>query len=146
MGTTTFSGPIKAGTIREGATANTGQVLMAQTDFFDYTDTSDKTLGIIIPANSQIVNIAVSTEAAFDAGTTNHCDVGIVGNSDLYIDNLSIGNTGNKGGGAHDLVANWLDVGTSDVTLAAKYIQSGSAATAGVARITVMYQQNNNLA
>ena len=30
MATTTFSGPVKAGTIREGASANTGFVLMAQ--------------------------------------------------------------------------------------------------------------------
>ena len=28
MGTTTFSGPVKAGSIREGASKNTGSVLM----------------------------------------------------------------------------------------------------------------------
>ena len=35
MATTTFSGPVKAGSIREGATANTGFVLMAQSAVID---------------------------------------------------------------------------------------------------------------
>ena len=30
MATTTFSGPVKAGTVREGASANVGYVVMAQ--------------------------------------------------------------------------------------------------------------------
>jgi len=145
MGTTTFSGPIKAGTVREGAGTNTGQVLMAQSDFFTFANTTDKTLGIIIPANSQIVSVVLAIETAFDAGTTNTVDVGIVGNSDLYLDDAPLLITTSQNG-AWNLFANWLDVGTSDVTLACKYIQTGSAATAGLGRITVLYQQNNNLA
>ena len=70
MATTTFSGPIKAGTISNttGTTVgtdvkNTGQVLMAQT--FD-TGTSlasgasaANETNVIIPANSQIVDIVI---------------------------------------------------------------------------------------
>ena len=51
MATTTFSGPIKAGTVREGASANVGFVKMAQTATWTQSTTAADT-GIIIPANS----------------------------------------------------------------------------------------------
>ena len=52
MGTTTFSGPVKAGSIREGASKNTGSVLMAQSAVIDIIGaTATSTIGII-PANS----------------------------------------------------------------------------------------------
>ena len=66
MGITTFSGPIKAGTIpvTTGTTVgsdmkNVGQVVMGQSASFDYGDTSATSTDIIIPANSQIVDIDV---------------------------------------------------------------------------------------
>ena len=65
MGTTTFSGPIKAGTIKDttGTTvgtnkANVGFVKMAQTaSWTQSTDAADT--GIVIPANSQITEITI---------------------------------------------------------------------------------------
>ena len=70
MATTTFSGPIKAGTISNttGTTVgddvkNTGQVLMSQTFSFDYTVEATATdTNVVIPANSQIVRIDVNVE------------------------------------------------------------------------------------
>jgi hypothetical protein len=56
-----------------------------------------------------------------------------------------VGTAGDAALGDTALVNNWTDTGTSDVKLAAKYIQSGSAATQGAARIVVSYVQNNNL-
>ena len=57
MATTTFSGPVKAGSIREGATANTGFVLMAQSAVIDIIGATATTAVGIIPANSQIVHV-----------------------------------------------------------------------------------------
>jgi len=152
MAQTTFSGPIKAGTIRNttGTTvgtdvANVGSVVMSQTDTIAFGDTTDKSLSIVIPANSQIVDIKIFVTEAFDAGTTNTMDIGIVGNSDLYVDDAAVGTAGDAALGVTALTQNWSDIGTSDVKLAAKYIQTGSAATAGAARIVVSYVQNNNL-
>jgi hypothetical protein len=51
MGTTTFSGPVKAGTVREGASANTGSVLMAQSAVIDIIGATATTAVGIIPAN-----------------------------------------------------------------------------------------------
>ena len=152
MAQTTFSGPIKAGTIRNttGTTvgtdvANVGSVVMSQTDTIAFGNTTDKSLSIVIPANSQIVDIKIFVTEAFDAGTTNTMDIGIVGNSDLYVDDAAVGTAGDAALGVTALTQNWSDIGTSDVKLAAKYIQTGSAATAGAARIVVSYVQNNNL-
>ena len=152
MASTTFSGPIKAGNIfnTTGTTvgtnvANVGYVVMSQSDTIAYTDTTDKSLSIVIPANSQIVDVKILVTTAFNAGTTNTMDIGIVGNSDLYVDGAACGTGGDAALGATALVTNWTDIGTSDVKLAAKYIPSGTAASAGAARIVVSYVQNNNL-
>ena len=97
MGTTTFSGPIKAGTISNttGTTVgtdmkNVGQVVMGQSASFDYGDTSATSTSIIIPANSQIVSIDVNVQVAFNGSGTDLIDIGVVGNPDLYIDGLSV--------------------------------------------------------
>ena len=152
MAQTTFSGPIKAGSIRNttGTTvgtdvANVGSVVMSQTDTIAFGNTTDKSLSIVIPANSQIVDIKLFVTEAFDAGTSNNIDIGIVGNSDLYVDNAAAGTAGDVALAATALTQNWTDIGTSDVKLAAKYIPDGTAATQGAARIVVSYVQNNNL-
>jgi len=153
MAQSTFSGPIKAGNIfnTTGTTvgtnvANVGFVVMSQTDTIAFGNTTDKSLSIVIPANSQIVDIKIFVTTAFDAGTTNTLDIGIVGNSDLYVDNAAVGTAGDAALGNTALVSDWSDIGTTDVRLAAKYIPTGTAATAGAARIVVSYVQNNNLA
>ena len=64
MGTTTFSGPVNAGTVREGASANVGYVVMSQSEAI--TEIAAATASsIIIPANSQIINMYVLCFAIF---------------------------------------------------------------------------------
>ena len=141
MGTTTFSGPVKAGTIREGASANVGTLVCAQsaaiTELAANTATS-----IIIPANSQIINFYVLIQTAWDGGT-NTLDVGISGDTDLYCDGLPATVVGNHRVTAAytGTEANWRDVGTSDITI---YVDSVSAGS-GAGVLTVQYLQNRNL-
>ena len=68
MGTTTFSGPIKAGTIKHttGSTvgtdmANVGQVVMSQTFAADLSGgaLAAEVTDVIIPANSQIIDCVI---------------------------------------------------------------------------------------
>ena len=86
MGTTTFSGPIKAGTIRHttGTTvgediANVGQVVMAQTFSADLSSgaIAAATTDVVIPAKSQILDIVVDVITA--ANTTTNLSIGKVG-------------------------------------------------------------------
>ena len=143
MGTTTFSGPIKAGTVREGASANAGFVKMAQTAAWTQTSASAATTGMIIPANSQITAITLYITTA--PGAANLSMGTSIAATELF-SGLAVGTAANviklgTSGTITDMDA-WTDVGTSDVTL---YVLS-SANTTGRGIITVEYIQNNNLA
>jgi hypothetical protein len=74
MANSTFSGPIRSGTVREGASANVGRVVLSQSyDSGDLTGAVqgnyDALLGYV-PAGSQIVNIVIDQVVAATTGTT----------------------------------------------------------------------------
>lgn len=74
MSFSTFSGPLRAGTVREGAGRNTGLVVLSQS--YDSGDLTGATVGnydvaaFILPAGSQIMNILVDQVVAATSGTT----------------------------------------------------------------------------
>ena len=153
MATTTFSGPIKAGTIKNtiGTTVgsdmkNTGQVVMAQTHAIDLSGgviTATAT-AIIIPANSQIIDIVFDVITA--ASGTTDISVGLVGGTAVaYVNTYTIGTTAGRHYPTTDAggTAAWEDVGTSDVRM---NVSNSDATSSGECRVTVLYQQNNNLA
>jgi hypothetical protein len=153
MGTTTFSGPIKAGTIKDttGTTvgsdkANVGFVLMAQSGNVVFGADGTETVVATLPANSQIYQIAVDVTTAFDAGTTNTLDIGDGTTADKYADALAAGAQARVLATSDvSQIGNLIDIGTSDVDVTVTYNQTGTAATAGAATVTVLYLQNRNL-
>ena len=153
MAQTTFSGPILAGTIKNttGTTVgtdikNTGQVLMAQTASVDLSSgaIAASALDIVIPANSQLVDIVFDSITAA-SGATNISIGKVGGAATAYVNTFAIGTTvglkrpTTEAGGA----LAWEDVGTSDVRF---NVTNSAATSAGELRVTVMYLQNNNLA
>ena len=153
MATTTFSGPIKAGTISNttGTTVgddvkNTGQVLMSQTFSFDYTVEGTATdTNVVIPANSQIVSVDVNVETAFNDSGADILEVGSSADTDLYINDTDISAAGSIAMGTAALCANWKDIGTSDIRVGYIYNGANNDASAGAATVTINYLQNNNL-
>jgi hypothetical protein len=153
MGITTFSGPIKAGTIKDttGTTvgsdkANVGFVLMAQSGNVVFGADGTETVVATLPANSQIYQIAVDVTTAFDAGTTNTLDIGDGTTADKYADALAAGAQARVLATSDvSQIGNLIDIGTSDVDITVTYNQTGTAATAGAATVTVLYLQNRNL-
>jgi hypothetical protein len=146
MATTTFSGPIKAGSVREGASANVGFVLMAQSANVVFGADGTETVVATLPANSQIYQIAVDVTTAFDAGTTNTFDIGDGSTVDQYADALAVGSAARVLATSDvSQIPNLIDIGSSDVNVTVTYNQTGTAATAGAATVTVLYLQNNNL-
>ena len=153
MGTTTFSGPIKAGTIKEttGTTVgtnmkNTGQVVMAQSHAVDLSGGALAAVAsnVIIPANSQIIDCVFDIITA--ANTSTNISVGFVGGAATALVNAhTIGTTAGRqypttvSGGA----LAWEDIGTSDQRL---NFTNSAATNAGEVRITILYQQNTNFA
>lgn len=153
MGTTTFSGPIKAGTIKDttGTTvgtnkANVGFVLMAQSGSVVFGANGSTTVVATLPANSQIYQIAVDVTTAFNAGTTNTLDIGDGTTADKYADALAAGAQARVLATSDvSQIGNLVDIGTSDVDVTVTYNQTGTAASAGAATVTVLYLQDRNL-
>jgi len=152
MGSTTFSGPIKAGSISQttGTTVGTdikniGQVLMAQTAAVDLSSgaIAASALDIIIPANSQLVDIIFDSITAA-SGATNLSIGKVGGAATAYVNTYALGTTvglkrpTTEAGGA----LAWEDVGSTDVRF---NVTNSAATSAGEVRVTVMYLQNNNL-
>ena len=151
MATTTFSGPVKAGTIRNttGTTVgtnmkNVGSVLMSQSAAITQSTTAAAS-GIVIPANSRIVEMYVYVTTAYDntatlsIGTTSASTELATAVAVSTIDTIKLASQAT----ITDADA-WEDIGTTDV----KIFTDSSATTldTGVATLTVTYVQNNNLA
>jgi len=142
MGTTTFSGPVKAGTVREGTGINTGSVLMAQSAVIDIIGATNTTAVGIIPANSQIVDVILNVTTASDDGGAATVKIGHVGDDDEYLPATNAKATGTTRG---TIGADGTDIGTSDQTVNAIYTAANGNGANGAATVTVLYIQNNNL-
>lgn len=74
MSFTTFSGPLRSGTVKEGAGRNTGLTVLTQS--YDSGSLAGVTTGnydvaaMILPAGSQIINIVIDQVVAATTGTT----------------------------------------------------------------------------
>ena len=142
MGTTTFSGPVKAGTVREGASANTGSVLMAQSAVIDIIGATVTTAVGIIPANSQIVDVILNVTTVSNDGGTATVQVGHVGDTDEYLPATNVKALATTRG---TIQTDGTDIGTSDQTVNAIYTAANGDGTTGAATVTILYIQNNNL-
>lgn len=159
MGTTTFSGPIKAGIIKHTTgsivgedIANTGFVEMSQVSA-QLTQTALNTSAattIVIPANSLIKSINIFVTTAFAA--TNTVDVGwdydnagtgvVVATALATGTALSaIGKTNITPTASAPIVKNWLNVGTDDKRIRITPANGGS----GECYVVVEYVQAANV-
>jgi len=147
MATTTFSGPIKAGTIANttGSTVgtdvkNVGFVKMAQTASWSQSTTAADT-GIVIPANSQITEVIINITTACDAA---NISMGTSSTSTELFTALAAGTAANvfKYGSTGTITDGdtWADIGSSDLPI---YIDF-SAGSSGAGYVTVEYIQNIN--
>lgn len=146
MGTTTFTGPIKAGPIinTSGTTLgtnvkNTGFVMMAQT--FPITQNLTATaLGttIVLPANSHIVNIQMLNSVVWSgAATTLSVGTSATATELVALTSMTVGLVGLTPGVDAALATAWDDTGTSDKRI---FVKSANAGT-GVGTLTVRYIQ-----
>lgn len=148
MGVTSFTGPIKAGSIlnTSGSTLgrdvkNSGWVLMAQSA--NITQASGAT-DIVIPANSQIVDIKVSVTAVFDGAATTF-GIGTTASATFLtaagaLDAAAVGPLVATPGTDATRNGNWIDVGTTDRKIAVTAANTGT----GTGTIVVTYLQNRN--
>jgi len=147
VGTTTFSGPIKAGPIQNtsGTTLgrnvkNTGFVVMSQVYAITQAlTTTALATNIVLPANSHILNIQLLATVAWTGALTTLS----VGTSATSTELVSAGAGGAIGlsaltpGTDATRTANWDDTGTADKRVFVLSANTGS----GVGTLTVRYIQ-----
>ena len=153
MGTTTFSGPIKAGTIKNttGTTvgtdvANVGQVVMSQTFSADLSGGALAAVvqDVVIPANSQIIDCVIDIITAANASTNLSIGDTVCGAGTI----LNVFASGTDAGRVYPTTQAgaalaWQDTGVADIRLT---VTASAATNAGLVRFTILYAQNNNLA
>lgn len=150
MARTTFSGPIRAGNIfnTTGTTvgtniSNVGQVMMAQS--VAITQTTGLTTSIVIPANSQIVEMTLYVTTAWDGAAstlglgntvlaTAYTAAGAVAGGTVGIVSVTPGTDATR-------TLAFVDVGNTDVQIKVTSTNAG----AGVGVLTVRYIQANNI-
>ena len=119
---------------------NAAGQLSAITATIAYTDTGAVTIGTL-PAGAQIVDINIDVTTAFNAASTNTVTVGKTGSAAAYVASTSVGSAGRISVATTGVYSAWANVGTSDVDYATvTYSQTGTAASAGAARVTIVYK------
>ena len=150
MATTTFSGPIKTGTIRDttGTTVgtnvgNVGSVVMAQSAAPNITGASQLNQRMaIVPANSQIVDVILNVTTVGNDGGAATISVGTAADANAFLDAVNTKALATTHG---TLDTEATNVGTTDLEVLADFTGANGDGTTGVATVTVMYIQNNNL-
>jgi hypothetical protein len=153
MATTTFSGPIKAGTISNttGTTLgndvrNTGQVVMSQSIMIDAAigaGALSYNVGVI-PKNSQLLTTTIRVGVVSNQGTSATVSVGKTGTAQYFIANTDVTTLGETSSIA-DAALDEADRFSADTQITATLIGVGTTATTGQVTVTFTYIQANNL-
>jgi hypothetical protein len=162
MGITTFTGPIMAGNVLnsdgsgtlagaggDSGTANVGFAVMAQSQAITQATNGSSagvyTTAIVIPADSQILSITLTVSTAWTGAATT-LGIGTTASATAFTAAGAVAG-GTKGlisaspGTVDAAIANWTDVGSTDVQVRVTSTNTGS----GVGVLTVTYIQSNNL-
>lgn len=141
MANTTFSGPVRSGTTREGATANLGLCVLSQTALMTQNSTNVVDATFYLPANAQILDFNFDVLTAFNSATSATLSAGTASGGTQYASSVDVKTA--AGRIAPTLTAtqltNMSDV-TTNTTLVVSITPVG-ATSAGSVRATVIYVQ-----
>jgi hypothetical protein len=134
MAFSTFSGPIRSGTVRYGSGNNTGVAVLSQSAVLGLTTS----IACVLPAGAQILNIFIDVTTTFTTGAT--LAVGDGTTADKYVTAITTPAAGRQSitFTAAQLTA-ISNIGTTDV--AVTVTMAGTTAIAGAGFITVVYAQ-----
>jgi len=141
----TFSGPIRSGTVREGAGRNTGLVVLSQS--YDTGDLTGAVVGnvdvaaLIIPQGSQIIDIVVDQVVAATAGTTTVSVGNASGGAQLMAAVATTAGGRFRGTATAATQLAWQTSTTADTTVYIRNAVGTATLTAGRFIVTVVYAQ-----
>jgi hypothetical protein len=145
MGFSTFSGPLRSGTVRSGSGRNTGLVVLAQS--YDTGDLTGTTTGnydvsaFVLPQGAQIVDITVDQVVAAATGTT-AVSVGTAsGGAQLMASVTTTAGGRFRGTATATTQLAWQTSTTADTTVFIRNVVGTGTLSAGRFIVTVSYVQ-----
>lgn len=132
---------LASGTVQDGSSnpANVGLVECVQSAIVTFGADGTTTTVCTLPAGAQIFSIDIDVTTAFNAGTTNTIKIGKASSATQFVSATSVSSAGRASVATTGNYTNWLNVGTSDVTVVATFNQTGTVASAGSARVAIRY-------
>lgn len=148
MGFNTFTGPIRAGTVREGASVNCGLVTLAQSyDSGDITGTATGNVDVLafrLPAGSQIVDIVVDQLVAAGTGTTTISVGTASGGAQLMAAVATTAGGRFRGTATAATQLAWQTSTSADTSVYIRNVVGTGTLTAGRFVVTVIYVQRSS--
>lgn len=152
MGFSTFSGPLRSGTVRDGlvTSRNTGLVVLAQSatvGFASMTTAPSAVNLFTLPAGAKILNFNVEKTTAISGGSVSavNLTLGKTGTANAFLTSTAIGLTVARTTqaviDAQLVTAGCNNIGTTDVTVTGTFTAVTGDPTAGEAVVTVYYVQ-----
>lgn len=149
MGTTTFSGPVRAGTLKSGETngPNLGVVTLMQETSITQNSTTAVSSTLYIPAGSKITDIIVDVLTAYNSATSAVLSVGTAAAGTQYASGVDAKTAGRVRPTftAAQLAAmsnvSVLGVAAPTTAPVVVTITPTGATSAGYVRVTVLYSQ-----
>jgi hypothetical protein len=145
MAFTTFSGPVRAGTVKEGAGMNCGLLTLARS--YDSGDLTGAVVGNVdtaaftIPAGSQIVDIIVDQVVASTTGTTTVSVGNATGGAQLMAAVVTTAGGRFRGTATAATQLAWQTSTTADTTIFVRNATGTATLGAGRFIVTVEYVQ-----
>ena len=145
MSFSTFSGPLRSGTVKEGADRNTGIVVLSQS--WDSGDLTGAVVGNvdakfgILPQGSQIIDIVVDQVVAATAGTTTVSVGNASGGAQLAAGVATTAGGRFRGTATAATQLAWQTSVTADTPLWVRVATGTATLTAGRMIVTVVYAQ-----
>lgn len=148
MAFSTFSGPVRSGTVREGAGRNTGLVVLAQEydtgDLTGYATGNYDVAAFILPQGAQIVDITVDQVVAATAGTTTVSVGTTSGGAQVMAAVATTAGGRFRGTATAATQLAWQISTTADATLYIRNVVGTATLTAGRFIVTVQYMQRDS--
>jgi len=145
MATTTFSGPIRSGTVRYAPGANLGNAVLAQS--FDSGDLTGAVTGnydavlCVVPAGAQIIDIVVDQVVAATTGTTTVSVGTTSGGAQLMAAVATTAGGRFRGTATAATQLAWQTSATSDTTIYVRDVVGTATLGSGRFIVTVQYVQ-----
>ena len=118
---------------------NIAGVLSAIITTIAFSDTAAVSIGTL-PADAQIVGINIDTTTAFNAGTTNTVTVGKTGTANAFVTATSVTSLGRASVATTGTYSAWADTGSAELDAIVTFSQTGTAATTGAVRVTIVFK------